>query len=136
MRTIDIVNYNPDFENDKNNIENIINQCKYFKENIHKINYKPYKHFLDKLNKFIVLITSNFKKELEEYRIENNFYNDNKEDEDNISIASVSEYDEDEFNNQVSKDIYSYEKEKILEFENRQKLVYNTFNNLYDIEIE
>jgi hypothetical protein len=132
MGILNIINYNPNVEEDKINIEKIINLCNDFKDNISKVNYKPYKNFVDKLNRFIVLITSNFKKELEEYKIENTFFDKNEDEDededDNISIASISEYDEEEQ--------YEDEKENIIKFENKQKHVYETFNNLYDIEIE
>ena len=127
MSKINILNYNPDVEQDKQNIDNLMLLLTQFKENIFKQNYKPYKNFLEKINKFISMISTNFQKELEEYKIFNDFYNDEKED-DTMSIDSISEYEDEEQ--------YEDEIKQIDNFKKIQEIKYNMKNNLFDLEIE
>ena len=127
MNKINILNYNPDIEQDKQNIDNLMLLLTQFKENISKQNYKPYKNFLEKINKFISMISTNFHKELEEYKIFNDFYNDEKED-DTMSIDSISEYEDEEQ--------YEDEIKQIDNFKKIQEIKYNMKNNLFDLEIE
>jgi len=128
MSKLNIINYNPDVNQDKQNIDNLMLLLTQFKENISKQNYKPYKNFLEKINKFISMISTNFQKELEEYKILDDFYNENKVDEDTISIDSISEYEDEE----------QYEDEiiQINNFKKIQEIKYNMKNNLFELEIE
>lgn len=128
MNTINILNYNPDVEQDKQNIDNLMLLLTQFKENISKQQYKPYKNFLEKINKFISMISTNFQKELEEYKILDDFYNENKKDDDTISIDSISEYeDEDQYEDEII---------QINNFKKIQEIKYNMKNNLFELEIE
>jgi len=128
MSKLNIINYNPDVNQDKQNIDNLMMLLTQFKENISKQNYKPYKNFLEKINKFISMISTNFQKELEEYKILDDFYNENKVDDDTISIDSISEYEDEE----------QYEDEiiQINNFKKIQEIKYNMKNNLFELEIE
>jgi len=128
MSKLNIINYNPDVNQDKQNIDNLMLLLTQFKENISKQNYKPYKNFLEKINKFISMISINFQKELEEYKIIGDFYNENKVDDDTISIDSISEYEDEE----------QYEDEiiQINNFKKIQEIKYNMKNNLFELEIE
>ena len=128
MSNINILNYNPDVIQDKQNIDNLILLLTQFKENISKKQYKPYKNFLEKINKFISMISTNFQKELEEYKIIDDFYNENKEDEDTISIDSISEYEDEDQNED--------ELVQINNFKKIQEIKYNMKNNLFELEIE
>jgi len=128
MSKLNIINYNPDVNQDKQNIDNLMLLLTQFKENISKQNYKPYKNFLEKINKFISMISTNFQKELEEYKILDDFYNENKVDEDTISIDSISEYeDEDQYEDEII---------QINNFKKIQEIKYNMKNNLFELEIE
>jgi len=128
MSNINILNYNPDVIQDKQNIDNLMLLLTQFKENISKKQYKPYKNFLEKINKFISMISTNFQKELEEYKIIDDFYNENKEDEDTISIDSISEYEDEDQNED--------ELVQINNFKKIQEIKYNMKNNLFELEIE
>lgn len=128
MSKLNIINYNPDVNQDKQNIDNLMVLLTQFKENISKQNYKPYKNFLEKINKFISMISTNFQKELEEYKILDDFYNENKVDEDTISIDSISEYEDE---NQYEDEII-----QINNFKKIQEIKYNMKNNLFELEIE
>lgn len=128
MNTINILNYNPDVEQDKKNIDNLMLLLTQFKENISKQQYKPYKNFLEKINKFISMISTNFQKELEEYKILDDFYNENKKDDDTISIDSISEYEDEEQNEDEIIQINNFKK--------IQEIKYNMKNNLFELEIE
>lgn len=127
MSKLNIVNYNPDVEQDKQNIDNLMLLLSQFKDNISKHNYKPYKNFLDKINKFISMISTNFQKELEEYKMFDDFYNDEVED-DTISIDSISEYEDEEQ--------YEDEIKQIQNFKTIQELKYKMKNTLFELEIE
>jgi len=128
MSKLNIINYNPDINKDKQNIDNLMLLLTQFKENISKQNYKPYKNFLEKINKFISMISINFQKELEEYKIIGDFYNENKVDDDTISIDSISEYeDEDQYEDEII---------QINNFKKIQEIKYNMKNNLFELEIE
>ena len=128
MSKLNIINYNPDVNQDKQNIDNLMMLLTQFKENISKQNYKPYKNFLEKINKFISMISTNFQKELEEYKIIGDFYNENKVDDDTISIDSISEYeDEDQYEDEII---------QINNFKKIQEIKYNMKNNLFELEIE
>jgi len=127
MGKINILNYNPDAESDKQNIDNLILLLTQFKDNISTQNYKPYKNFLEKINKFISMVSTNFQKELEENKILDEFYTDEKED-DTVSIDSISEYeDEDQYDDEII---------QIKNFKETQENKYNLKNNLFELEIE
>ena len=128
MIKLNIINYNPDVNQDKQNIDNLMLLLTQFKENISKQNYKPYKNFLEKINKFIYMISTKFQKELEDYKIIDDFYNENKVDEDTISIDSISEYE--------NEDQYEDEIIQINNFKKIQEIKYNMKNNLFELEIE
>ena len=127
MGKINILNYNPDADSDKQNIDNLILLLTQFKDNISTQNYKPYKNFLEKINKFISMVSTNFQKELEENKILDEFYTDEKED-DTVSIDSISEYeDEDQYDDEII---------QIKNFKETQENKYNLKNNLFELEIE
>lgn len=92
---LNIINYNPEHENDKKYIEELEELLGEIKDNINGKYYLPYKNFLKKMNKFIDMMINTFNKEMDELKKEDENEENNIEDDD-ISITSISEYEDDD----------------------------------------
>ena len=135
MNILNILNYNSDLIKDKQNADEIINFINNLKTNLNNSNYIVYQNFINKISKFINMILPNFKKELKESSNSNESYFDsndeknNLDDEDNISIDSISEYEYDA-------DTTEAEELEIMNFEETMSIKFiNTLNN-FDFEYE
>ena len=91
---LNIINYNPEHENDKKNIEELEEILAELKDNINGKYYLPYKNFLKKMNKFVDMMINTFNKEMDELKKEDEENNNNEDDD--ISITSISDYEDDD----------------------------------------
>ena len=125
---LNIINYNPDYVRDVNIITKITTIIDNLKDNINGIYYEPYKNFLKKINNCFDMLIKIFEKELEEVKKDSN-NEDSDSDGDNISIDSISEY-EDDYEDK-DKDVYQIEVKQINDFEkninNKLNLIKNRF---------
>jgi len=131
---LNIVNYNPEVEDNIKNIDQLIELLNDFKINIKTKHYKPYQNFLERLNKYITFSSTTFQKELNEDKNEidsdneNNENNENNEENENISITSISVYED-----------YEYIDEETVQidlFDDICKKKYkNSINNIFDVDI-
>jgi len=131
---LQIINYNIDYKEDSETLEEIEKIINVIKENINGKYYKPYKNLLKKMNKFIDMMINNFetefnevKKQIEEdEKCENDY-------EDTISISSISDYEQDETDERDNIQIEQFE--KLLE--SKLRLIKNRFefefSKIYDI---
>ena len=127
---LNIQNYNPEVEDNIKNIDQLIELLNDFKINIKKKNYRPYQNFLERLNKYITFSSTTFQKELEEDKNENDDSENenNNEIDENISITSISDYEDYEYINE--------ETSQIELFEDICKKKYKTYmNNIFDVDI-
>jgi len=131
---LNIVNYNPDVADNIKNIDQLIELLNDFKINIKKKNYRPYQNFLERLNKYITFSSTSFQKELEEDKNENmdsdddNDNNNDNEIDENISITSISDYEDYEYINE--------ETIQIELFEDICRKKYKTYmNNVFDVDV-
>ena len=131
---LQIINYNIDYKEDSETLEEIEKIINVIKENINGKYYKPYKNLLKKMNKFIDMMINNFETEFNEVKkqIEEDekYENDN---EDTISISSISDYEQDETDERDNIQIEQFE--KLLE--SKLRLIKNRFefefSKIYDI---
>ena len=102
---LNIVNYNPDINDDIQYVDELIKMFTNIKDNLRTKYYSPYQNFLTKMNKFINMVTPNFEKELSEVSSKKIFFDESDDsdgsEDDNISIASISEYEEDDDSNEI-----------------------------------
>jgi hypothetical protein len=92
---LDIINFNPYVEQDKESINNIINMFNIMNENISSSKYIAYQNILNKINRFLVMLGPIFEKELQEAEQITSFFTEETNEDDNISISSISEYEND-----------------------------------------
>ncbi len=92
---LDIINFNPYVEQDKELINNIINMFNTMNENISSSKYIAYQNILNKINRFLVMLGPIFEKELQEAEQITSFFTEETNEDDNISISSISEYEND-----------------------------------------
>ena len=125
---LNIINYNINYKSDIEDLEEIERIIDVIKDNINDKYYMPYKNFLKKINKFIGMMVNNFEKELEETKKqleeEEKIYQN--ADDDNISINSISEYEDE--------DTYEDEVKKIKLFEKLLETKFKTIKNRFDFE--
>jgi len=137
---LNILNYNPDLKIDTEYVDELINMLNNVKNNLNTEYYYSYQQFLNKINKFIGMITPNLKKELEAQSKKQKYFDDNIEDnehdrdnidddDDNISIASISEYEEDDDANDI-------EELQIEQFENNLDVIFPSYMDCFDFEFE
>ena len=125
---LNILNFNSDIIKDQQNADEIINLITDIKNNLSSANYLIYQKCINKISKFINMILPNLKKELKDESDSYFDFNDDNED-DNISIDSISEYEYD-------LDATELEELQIQDFEEQTSIKYiNTFNN-FDFEYE
>ena len=125
---LNIVNYNPEVADNIKNIDQLIELLNDFKINIKKKNYRPYQNFLERLNKYITFSSTTFQKELEEDKNENMDSDNDNEIDENISITSISDYEDYEYINE--------ETIQIELFEDICRKKYKTYmNNVFDVDI-
>ncbi len=122
---LNIVNYNPEVEDNIKNINQLIELLNDFKINIKSKNYKPYQNFLERLNKYITFSSTTFQKELDESKNDNS---DSDDDSDIQSFASISDYEDYEY--------VEMESNQIDLFDDICKKKYkNDMNNIFDVDI-
>lgn len=131
---LNIINYNPDINEDIQYVDELIEMFTHLKDNLRSKYHTPYQKLLTKMNKFMDMIIPNIEKELNEMQSKKTFFdesNDQNDDQndDNISIGSISEYEE---------DIDSSEFDEILikSFENETEIKLNESNNRFDFEFD
>jgi hypothetical protein len=122
---LNIINYNPEHENDKKNIQELEEILGELKDNINGKYYLPYKNFLKKMNKFVDMMINTFNKEMDELKKEYDDEENNKE-YDNISITSISEYEDD--------DTYQDENIQIKKLQKQLDLNMSLIKNRFDFE--
>jgi hypothetical protein len=94
---LNIINFNPEIKEDIQYVDELIKMLNNIKENLTTKCYTPYQNFLTKMNKFINMVTPNFEKELNDVSSKKTFYDEADDlEDDNISIASISEYEDDD----------------------------------------
>ncbi len=99
---LNIVNFNPDINEDVQYVDELIKMLNNVKENLATQCYVPYQKFLSKINKFMDMITPNIQKELDEINSNETFFDESYEsNDDNASIGSISEYEEDDDTNEI-----------------------------------
>jgi hypothetical protein len=131
---LQIINYNIDYKEDSETLEEIEKIINVIKENINGKYYKPYKNLLKKMNKFIDMMINNFETEFNEVKkqIEEDEKCEN-DNEDTISISSISDYEQDETDERDNIQIEQFE--KLLE--SKLRLIKNRFefefSKIYDI---
>ena len=136
---LNITNYNPDYENDNKTIQILEEVVEQLKNNINGKYYVPYKNLTKKMFKFIEMMNSVFEKEMDETK--QKYKNDGDEDcdddeningntnednimnnDDDISIDSISDYEidnEDEEENKQIMELQEILKQKMKKNENR-----------------
>lgn len=120
---LNILNYNPNLEEDISIVDNIINFFVDIKNNLNKREYPFYNLYINKISKFMNFINNN-DKDIKEYKNEKNIFDEEEEDDD-ISIASISEYEEE----QLSEDEILIE-----EFENFSENKFVCCDDRFDFE--
>jgi hypothetical protein len=122
---LNIINFNSDIENDMKHIKKIESVIDEIKDNIGGKYYVPYKNIINKMSKFIDMMVNTFQKEMEE--VKNNYeYEENNEEDDDISITSISEYEND--------DTYEDENIQIKKLQKELDLKMNIIKNRFDFE--
>jgi hypothetical protein len=131
---LDIINHNPNIVKDKESINNLKYLINEIDDNLSTYKYIEYQNLLEKINKFINMLTPIFQKNLKEIESKKNYF-DEENNDDNISIGSISEYDID----------YDYDDEKLeneeyqinnfeQDIKKKFKEIFNRFNMNYEIE--
>ena len=123
---LDIKNFNPEYNEDVKNIDELIHLLEDLKEEIGSKNYKPYKGFVQKITKYISFIGPSFQKELNEYKSDSadEILEDDSDDDDVKTIASVSEYEQE--------DPQEIESEMISNFDSKYN---DNINNVFEVEL-
>lgn len=129
---LQIVNYNPNVNEDNQTIVNMINIFENIKENISTSKYMAYQNILNKINRFLNMIGPSFEKDIKEIEQRANYFDESNED-DNISIASVSEYECCELEDDKKRESEEIE---ILKLEKQIKVKYNESLNRFDFEYD
>lgn len=122
---LNIINFNSDIENDMKHIKKIESVIDEIKDNIGGKYYVPYKNIINKMSKFIDMMVNTFQKEMEEVK-KNYEYQENNEEDDDISITSISEYEDD--------DTYEDENIQIKKLQKELDLKMNMIKNRFDFE--
>jgi hypothetical protein len=134
---LNIVNYNPDINEDIQYVDELIKMFTNLKDNLRTKCYTPYQKFLTKMNKFINMVSLNFEKELNEVSSKKTIFDESDDSndsndsndlsDDNISIGSISEYEEDE-------DCSEFEELQIKNFEDITEVKLYESINRFDFE--
>ncbi len=134
---LNIVNYNPDYKEDVAYIDQVIEIFTNIKNNINKKHYPAYQEFLVRVNKFMNMMLPNLEKDINAqnskstiFEIDDNI--DNNLDDDNISIASISDYEAE--NDDKDERLKEVEDMLIHEFEEKAKQMLNNNNLRFDFE--
>jgi hypothetical protein len=127
---LNIANYNPDINEDIQYVDELIEMLNNVKENLTTKCYSPFQKFLTKINKFMDMITPNIQKELDEIDSKKTFFDESDDqNDDNVSIGSISEYEEDI-------DSTEFDEMQIKSFENETEIKLNESNNRFDFEFD
>lgn len=125
---LNIINFNPDINEDIQYVDELIKMLNNVKENLKTKCYHPYQNFLTKMNKFINMVTPNFEKELNEVSSKKTFFDESDDfTDDNVSIASISEYEDDDDSNEI-------DELEIQKFEHITKVKLFESNDRFDFE--
>jgi hypothetical protein len=126
--TLNITNYNPNLENDKKYIDEFIKFMELIKTRLTTKKYHIFQSFITKLNKYVSIISQQLEKEVLEKNEEDDYFDNNDDiEDDNISIASISEYEADE-------EIYDCEEIQIEQFEDIMSINYSKCLNRFDFD--
>lgn len=131
MKTkLNITNYNPNLNDDQKYIEQFIKFMELIKIKLSTKKYKSYQSFISKLNKYVSIISQQLQKEISQNNEDDDYFDENNLDEienDNISVASISEYELDE-------DTNDFEEIKIKDFEDTMMINYFEYLNRFDFD--
>jgi len=130
---LDIINFNPDINKDKETLKNLITIYENIDQNISSKKYQPYQNILNKLTRFINMLGQSFEKDMKQADEEENYF-DETNDNDNISISSISEYEYDPSDDEI--EIRIQEDTLIKKFEKTNKIQFIKMNDRFDFEYE
>lgn len=130
---LDIINFNPNINQDKKTLKNLISILENIDQNISTKKYLPYQNILNKLTRFMDMIRQNFEKDVTRANEEENYF-DEIDDDDNISISSISEYEYDPSDDEI--EIRIEEDELIKKFEKTNKIQFSKTYDRFDFEYE
>ncbi len=125
---LNIVNYNPDYKEDVAYIDQVIEIFTNIKNNINKKHYPAYQEFLVRVNKFMNMMLPNLEKDINAQNSKSTIF----EIDDNISIASISDYEAE--NDDKDERLKEVEDMLIHEFEEKAKQMLNNNNLRFDFE--
>jgi len=129
---LDIINFNPNINQDKETLKYLISIFENIDKNISSKKYLPYQNILNKLTRFVNMIIPSFEKDIKQSIEEENYFDDMNDDDDNISISSISEYEYDPSDNEI--EIRILEHEVIKEFEKTNKIKSSKIIDRFDFE--
>jgi len=130
---LDIINFNPDINKDKEILKNLILIFSNIEQNISTKKYLPYQNILNKIIKFIKILEQGFEKDMQQVEEEKNYFDDTNDD-DNISISSISEYEYEPSDDEI--EIKIKEDELIENFETKNKMEFIKLNDRFDFEYD
>jgi hypothetical protein len=130
---LDIINFNPNINQDKETLKNLILIFENINQNISTKKYLPYQNILNKLSRFMNMIGQSFEKDLTRVKEEENYF-DETNDDDDISISSISEYEYDPSDDEI--EIRIEEDELIKKFEKINKIQFSKTYDRFDFEYE
>jgi hypothetical protein len=130
---LNIINYNPDYKEDVTYIDQVIEIFTDIKNNINKKQYTAYQEFLVRVNKFMNMMLPNLEKDINAQNSKSTIFEiDDNLDDDNISIASISDYEAE--NDDKDERLKEVEDMLIHEFEEKAKQMLNNNNLRFDFE--
>lgn len=130
---LNIINYNPNLNQDKETLKSLFVIFENINENISTKKYIPYQNILNKISKFINMLGQSFQKDIKLDEENDNYFDETNEDDD-ISISSVSEYEYESSDDEI--ELRINEEKLIKNFENTNKIKFNKTNNRFDFEYE
>ncbi len=129
---LNIVNYNPTYQNDIAYIDTLINMFNNIKQHINDKQYEAYQEFLMRVNNFMNMMTPNLQKDITRRSQPNIFEIDDDNNQDDISIASISDYELD--NDEQEQEIKDMEIMMIKNFEEKSKQALNKNKMRYSFD--
>jgi hypothetical protein len=130
---LDIINFNPNINEDKEILKNFMFMCGNIEQNITTKKYLPYQNILNKINRFINMISSSFEKDMKYAEEESNYFDETNSDDD-ISVSSISVYEYDPDDDEI--EIRNIEDELIKNFDRNTKVKFAENIQRFDFEYE
>lgn len=131
---LDIINFNPNINQDKETLKNLIAIFENIDQNISTKKYIPYQNILNKISRFINMLGQSFEKDIKLVEKNVNYFDETNEEDDNISISSISEYEYDPSDDEI--EIRVNEEELIKTFEKTNKVQFIKTIDRFDFEYE